>query len=175
MTHENARDLWRVLQQPELREFQDIPRTTVEEFERQVRARPRCLVPGTGGRFEWLLRRRELGDDIGWISLRVHDRGRTHAELGYSLLVEARGQGFATEALRALRGEAFDQTDLAEIHACTIPENFPSRAVLTRLGFCQVRVLRGGALVRSRRVDVILHIYTRGQHLAQAREERLAG
>ena len=35
----NARELWEVLNAPDLRKFQDIPRVRAEEFERQVRAR----------------------------------------------------------------------------------------------------------------------------------------
>ncbi len=39
----NARDLWEVLNGPDLRRYQDIPRIRAEEFERQVRARPKEL------------------------------------------------------------------------------------------------------------------------------------
>ena len=170
----HARALWRVLQQPSLREFQDIPRISAEEFERQVRARPQGLESGAAGRFEWLIRARETGTDLGWLSLRLNDRKREHAELGYSLLLEARGKGYATEALQTLVAEAFTQTELGELHACTIPENAASRAVLDRAGFLESRVLRGGALVRNRRVDIILYVYTRAAYLARLRE-RVAG
>ena len=170
----NARRLWRVLQQPSLREFQDIPRVSAEEFERQVRARPQGLESGAAGRFEWLIRARDTGRDLGWLSLRLNDRKREHAELGYSLLLEARGKGYATEALQTLVAEAFEQTELGELHACTVPENSSSRAVLDRAGFVESRLLRGGALVRNRRVDIILYVYTRAQHLARLRE-RVAG
>jgi RimJ/RimL family protein N-acetyltransferase len=166
----NARGLWRVLQQPNLREFQDIPRVSVEEFERQVRLRPRTLGSGTTGRFEWLIRERQNQRDLGWVSLRINDRTPDHGELGYSLVTEARHKGYATEALRALIDETFIATELAELHACTVPENGPSRAVLDRVGFVESRLLHGGALVRNRRVDIVLYIYTRAQYLARARE-----
>src|ERR1700760_3899848 len=39
----NARELWRVLNAPDLRKYQDIPRIPAEDFERQVRSRPRAL------------------------------------------------------------------------------------------------------------------------------------
>ncbi|MGH7756705.1 MAG: hypothetical protein ACREM8_10540, partial [Vulcanimicrobiaceae bacterium] len=38
---ENAADLWRVMQAPDLREFQDVPRFTRAEFVKRVGARPR--------------------------------------------------------------------------------------------------------------------------------------
>jgi [ribosomal protein S5]-alanine N-acetyltransferase len=164
----NARNLWRVLQQPNLREFQDIPRVSVEEFERQVRTRPSRFAPGSIGRFEWLIHERQGGADAGWVSVRINDRTRDHAELGYSLVSSARHKGFAREALSALVDETFKATELAELHACTVPENLPSRHVLENLGFTESRLLHGGALVRNRRVDIILYIYTRAQHLREA-------
>lgn len=173
----NARNLWRVLQQPNLREFQDIPRISVEEFERQVRTRPSRFAPNVVGRFEWLIRERQTNEDIGWVSVRINDRTRDHAELGYSLITTARQKGYAREALCALVDEIFAATELAEIHACTVPENLSSRQVLEGLGFIETRLLHGGALVRSRRVDIILYIYTRAQQLEalKAREQRVVG
>jgi RimJ/RimL family protein N-acetyltransferase len=167
---ENARDLWRVLQQPNLREFQDIPRVSVEEFERQVRARPTALSAGTTGRFEWLIRERQTATSIGWLSVRINDRSRDHAELGYSLVTPARHKGYASEALSALVDEVFSDTDLGELHACTVPENIASRNVLERVGFIESRLLHGGALVRNRRVDIFLYVFTRSQYLARLRQ-----
>ena len=42
----NARELWEVLNAPDLRKYQDIPRVRAEEFQRQVRTRPKALRPG---------------------------------------------------------------------------------------------------------------------------------
>lgn len=164
-----ARNLWRVLQQPNLREFQDIPRVSIEEFDRQVRTRPKRLAPGAIGRFEWLIRERQAAADVGWVSVRINDRTRDHAELGYSLITGARHKGYATEALRVLVDEIFAATELGELHACTVPENISSRNVLERLGFAESRLLHGGALVRNRRVDIVLYVYTRAQHSAEVR------
>ncbi len=153
----NARELWKVLNAPDLRKYQDIPRVPAEEFERQVRSRPRALDGRSTGRFEWLL---QLGDSplaIGWISLRVNDRTPHIGEIGYSLLETARGRGYATEALIAIADEAFAQGELEEMQACTVPENLPSRAVLTRAGFREERLIRSGAVIRGRHVDVVLY------------------
>ncbi|MGH7714760.1 MAG: GNAT family N-acetyltransferase [Vulcanimicrobiaceae bacterium] len=172
----NARSLWRVLQQPNLREFQDIPRISVEEFERQVRTRPTRFAPNVIGRFEWLIREREIGADVGWVSVRINDRTRDHAELGYSLITNARGKGYAREALRALVDEIFEATELGELHACAVPENLASRRVLENLGFLETRLLHGGALVRNRRVDIILYVFTRAQQLEALRaRQRVVG
>ncbi len=153
----NARELWKVLNAPDLRKYQDIPRVSAEEFERQVRSRPRALDRRSTGRFEWLIQVGEHPHPIGWISLRVNDRTPHVGEIGYSLLEEARGRGFATEALVAIVEEAFGQGELEEIQACTVPENQASRNVLNRAGFREERLIRGGAVIRGRHVDVVLY------------------
>jgi len=157
----NARELWEVLNAPDLRKYQDIPRVRPEEFERQVRARPKVLRSGATGRFEWLLRARNEGAAVGWISLRINDRTPRVGEVGYSLVAEARGRGYATGALRCVIEEAFISGDLDELQACIVPENTASRGVLDRTGFREERTLRSGAVIRGRHVDVLLFSFTR--------------
>lgn len=159
----NARELWRILGAPDLRRYQDIPRLRAEEFERQVRARPRALAGRVTGRFEWLVRCGEPAESIGWVSLRVNERAPDVGEVGYSLIEAARGSGYATEALSAIIEEAFTASELNELQACCVPENTPSRAVLQRAGFHELRLLRGGAMIRGRHVDVVLYAVGRGQ------------
>src|SRR5580704_18674716 len=55
VTTENAGILWDVLQEPDLRDFQDLPNVNCEQFLRAVGARPTRFAPGIVGRFEWLL------------------------------------------------------------------------------------------------------------------------
>ena len=131
----NARELWEVLNSPDLRKYQDIPRVRAEEFERQVRARPKQLRGGATGRFEWLLKAGDPQTPIGWISLRVNDRSPRIGEVGYSLLMDARGKGYASEALGAVIDEAFQAAELDEVQACIVPENGPSRNLLSKAGF----------------------------------------
>jgi [ribosomal protein S5]-alanine N-acetyltransferase len=157
----NARELWEVLNAPDLRKYQDIPRVRVEEFERQVRARPKLLRAGATGRFEWLVHAGEPKKAVGWISLRVNERTPRVGEVGYSLVAEARGNGYACEALGAVIDESFVAADLEEIQACIVPENVASRSVLDRTGFREERMLRSGAVIRGRHVDVLLFTLTR--------------
>ncbi len=159
----NARELWRILGAPDLRRFQDIPRLRAEEFERQVRSRPRKLLARVTGRFEWLVRAGQPPESIGWVSLRVNERSPEVGEIGYSLIEAARGQGYATEALRSVVDEVFGASELNELQACCVPENEASRGVLDRTGFQEVRLLRGGAMIRGRHVDVLLYAATRAQ------------
>jgi ribosomal-protein-alanine N-acetyltransferase len=169
----NARELWEVLNAGDLRKFQDIPRVRAEEFERQVRARPKELRANTSGRFEWVLRAGKPETAIGWISLRVNDRSPRVGEVGYSLLLDARGKGYASEALQAVIDEAFVAGELDEVQACIVPENAASRRVLDRTGFREERLLRSGAVIRGRHVDVLLFSVTRASW-ARARREWMA-
>jgi len=169
----NARELWDVLNSPDLRKYQDIPRVRVEEFERQVRARPKALRPSATGRFEWLLKAGSPATALGWISLRVNDRTPRIGEVGYSLMLDARGNGYASEALQAVIDEAFSAGELDEIQACIVPANTASRSVLDRTGFREERMLRSGAVIRGRHVDVLLFSLTRAAW-DRARRDALA-
>jgi RimJ/RimL family protein N-acetyltransferase len=169
----NARELWDVLNSPDLRKYQDIPRVRVEEFERQVRARPKALRPSATGRFEWLLKAGSPVTALGWISLRVNDRTPRIGEVGYSLMLDARGNGYASEALQAVIDEAFSAGELDEVQACIVPANTASRSVLDRTGFREERMLRSGAVIRGRHVDVLLFSLTRAAW-DRARRDALA-
>ena len=63
--------------------------------------------------------------------------GAPEAEVGYGLVEQARGWGFATEALQALLAEA----DLAgvRVRASVEPGNRPSIRVLAKCGFTELR------------------------------------
>ena len=61
---------------------------------------------------------------------------KEHAvEIGYGVLPEYAGNGYATEAVRAMTQWAFGQKDVVFVEAETDPENNPSRRVLEKCGF----------------------------------------
>jgi ribosomal-protein-alanine N-acetyltransferase len=166
VTERNALALWRVMQNAHLREFQDVPRFTRDEFTRRVKARPRGFDGKTPGRFEWLIVERESGTPIGWMSLRITEQTNASAELGYSLLLPARRKGYATEAGRAVVELAFE-TGLTTVEACCVPQNVASRRVLENIGFSQVRLQRSGAVVRGRPVDVCVYRLARRERAVE--------
>lgn len=154
--------LWEVLQEPDLRDYQDLPDVNRAQFLRVVGARPRRFAPGIVGRFEWLLHdARRDGDPRGWVSLRVAESDRTAAEIGYSVVRAYRGNGIATEAVAALVEEGFRSAQLREIRAYCLAENLSSRAVLRHNGFEEEGTLPRGATVQGRPVDVIAHTLKR--------------
>ncbi len=168
VNEKNAHLLWDVLQEPDLRDFQDLPDLDVSQFERTVAARPRRLQASVAGRFEWLIYFARAGEGrpdevpLGWVSLRIAERTPTTAEIGYSVVRAHRERGIATEAVAALVGEGFDQADLRLVRAFCVPENRASRAVLRRIGFRDEGVVRHGGTVEGHAVDVVAHNIDRG-------------
>lgn len=160
-TAANAAILWRVLQEPDLREFQDLPEVDRAQFERMVAARPTTFEPGVAGRFEWLIHLEGVGEPVGWTSLRLAERASTAGEIGYSVLRAYRGRGIATEAVTAIIDEAFERVLVRRIRAYCVPENTASRRVLEHAGFLADGILPHGATVRGRPVDVIGYVIER--------------
>lgn len=58
-------------------------------------------------------------------------------EIGYVLLPECRGRGYATAAVRAAVAFGFTALGLRRVLAFTDPDNHPSVAVLRRAGFVE--------------------------------------
>jgi ribosomal-protein-serine acetyltransferase len=163
VTVHNATVLWSVLQQPDLRRYQDLPTVGSSTFVQMVGRRPKALRPGASGRFEWLLYAEGFKRAAGWVSLRIAERDLQNAEIGYSILREFRGRGIATEAVRALIDEAFEAAELESVRAYCVPQNAASRRVLERSGFLFDRTLPHGATVNGEAVDVLSHLLTRAQ------------
>lgn len=164
VTAENAGLLWEVLQEPDLREYQDLPNVERSQFLRIVGGRPKRLTSGSVGRFEWLLHfAAKEGAPLGWVSLRIVESTQSVAEIGYSVVRAHRRCGIASEAVAALVEEAFRHVRLQEIRAYCVPENQASRAVLRRSGFEHEGTLRRGATVQGKPVDVIAHALDRAR------------
>lgn len=157
VTPANAEVLWDVLQRPGLRDFQDLPDVGKAQFARIVAQRPAELRAGAGGRYEWLLyfeRGASAEQPIGWVSLRVSERVPPSGEVGYSVVVEQRNRGIASEALDAIVEEAFARVGLHELRAYCVPGNVASLGVLRRCGFRGDGLTAHGATVNGRSVDV---------------------
>ena len=58
--------------------------------------------------------------------------------LGCAITEDARGQGYATEVIRALAEWALGQPAVGEVQAETLPDNEPSIRALLRAGFVEV-------------------------------------
>lgn len=82
----------------------------------------------------WIVELRATGKIIGHAGLQPLP-GTDDVELGYYLGRSAWGQGYATEAARAILRFGFEERGLKRIVAVVRPENAASRHVLEKLGF----------------------------------------
>ncbi|MER5530707.1 GNAT family N-acetyltransferase [Streptomyces sp. NPDC002677] len=82
--------------------------------------------------------RREDGRAVGGLGFHSAPDEEGRVEIGYDLTESARGQGYATEALRALADWALPRTDVRSLFATVEPANLPSQAVVARAGFTRV-------------------------------------
>ena len=85
----------------------------------------------------WRAARRDTGAFIGWFCFNYAGTS-TDIEVGYRLLPEAWGRGFATEGARALVDYGFDDLGLHRIIGVTHPGNTASQRVLMKAGLADV-------------------------------------
>ena len=93
-----------------------------------------ALYPDLG---VWRASRRDTGAFVGWFSLK-YAGSSPDIEVGYRLLPQAWGQGFATEGARALVDYGFDDLDLDRIIGVTHPGNKASQRVLLKAGMADI-------------------------------------
>ena len=80
---------------------------------------------------------------IGTISLfQVMRESLQSAFIGYFLDQHHNGKGYATEAVKALVGYAFEELNLHRIEAGVMPRNMPSQRVLEKAGFHREGIAR---------------------------------
>lgn len=90
--------------------------------------------PGATGWGAWYAVRRDDALLVGAVGLKGRPKDGT-AEIGYTLVAEAQGRGYATEAARALVDFAFSHAEVRRVCAQTLPHHTPSIRVMERLGF----------------------------------------
>jgi RimJ/RimL family protein N-acetyltransferase len=92
----------------------------------------------------WALERRSDGSLIGAVGLApVHQSLPIPAgfEMGWRLVRDAWGQGYATEAAKAAIAHGFEQGGLTEVYAFTSHPNLRSQAVMERAGLVRAETL----------------------------------
>lgn len=101
--------------------------------------------------FELAIERKADGKVIGLLGLICQDYAQ--GEMGWALGVEYRGQGYATEAARALIDYGFHSLGLHRMHADTGTDNLASCRVMERLGMRREGLLRGAVYEEGKWVD----------------------
>lgn len=89
----------------------------------------------------WAVEEKATGRFIGWFHLRPDPDHPVpdEPELGYRLLRDAWGHGYATEGSRALIARAFEELGARRVWAATMAINVASRRVMEKAGLRHVR------------------------------------
>lgn len=107
----------------------------------------RMADEGTGARL--VIERADGGAFAGWCGLIGWDTEHRSAGVTYVLDKRFWGQGFATEAVRALLQWAFGALDLNRVQTETDTRNLASARVLEKLGFVREGTLREDCVVNG--------------------------
>jgi RimJ/RimL family protein N-acetyltransferase len=118
------------------------PRTRDEVAQRLADPqRTRSALDEAGQAIALAVVRRDTGELVGDVMLMWHSAEHRSGEIGYVLNPEHQGNGFVTEACRALLALAFDRLNLHRVIGRIDSRNEASAAVLRRLGMRQEAVL----------------------------------
>ena len=144
----DAADVFVFRGDPVVQRFDDPPVRSVEEAAlfieemRELCASDRIQI--------WAVTRPADDRVIGLVSLQQSehsgDRYHRRAEVGYGLARSVWGQGFGSEAVRAVCRFGFEVLGLHRIYARTIADNVESVRLLERLGFTREGIQRQHSL-----------------------------
>jgi len=106
------------------------------------------------------------GEPVGTVSWRTVRYGPNPESaawnIGISLIPEARGQGFGTEAQRVLADHLFATTPVRRVEAMTDIENEAEQRSLEKAGFAREGVLKGSQYRRGGWHDLVVYARIRG-------------
>jgi RimJ/RimL family protein N-acetyltransferase len=97
----------------------------------------------------WAAVEKSTGAFLGWFHFRPHDRANgQEPELGYRLVSECWGKGYATEGSRALIDMGFTTADITRVVAQTMAVHAASRRVLEKCGLRLARTFHADWPIR---------------------------
>ncbi len=98
----------------------------------------------------WMIEKAD-GTRIGDLCFKGFDAAR-NPEIGYGILEEYRGRGYAAEAVRLALQWAFRHPEVNAVEAETDPDNAASRRVLEKCGFLPMGIMgeEGPRFIRAR-------------------------
>ncbi|EST27928.1 GNAT family N-acetyltransferase [Streptomyces roseochromogenus] len=105
--------------------------------------------------------RHEDGRAIGGIGFHTAPNEQGRVEIGYDLVEGARGQGYATEAVRTLTEQALARDDVSMVFATIEHANVPSQRVVSRAGFTRATVEEERVAHEEHGMDTGLQLYIR--------------
>ena len=130
------------------------PRTRDQVADRLTQAR--STIGGPGQVINVALEVAATGELIGDVVLFFHSAEHRAGEVGYVIDPRHHGNGYATEAVRALLALAFDGLDLHRVVGRIDARNGASAAVLRRAGFRQEAHLRENEWFKGEWTDEVV-------------------
>ena len=113
---------------------------TIEETEEYIRTRFLKAYDESGFGFYSLILKSD--QQIIGIAGLVDREGIDHIDIGYGMLPEFRGKGYAFEATKAIYDYAYEELKLKKIVAIVNPDNTSSIKLLSKLGLEFERMIR---------------------------------
>lgn len=104
------------------------------------------------------------GDPVGFVFLFDIDEMADHAEIGYWVTPDERGNGYATEAAELCLKHAFDDRGLHKVIAHAFTDNEASKRVLEKLGFQEEGRLREHRYLDGKHKDMLLYGLLKSEH-----------
>jgi RimJ/RimL family protein N-acetyltransferase len=101
----------------------------------------------------FVIRAHDDDTPLGDIGLQISAKYREEADIGYTVIPQAQGKGYASEALRAMCDYAFNQTGVKAINAYVLADNVGSVRVLEKMGFVRTQVLKQAYEIDGVRYD----------------------
>jgi ribosomal-protein-alanine N-acetyltransferase len=103
----------------------------------------RAYIADRFDRSYWLVARdAATGEPLGLCGIVDGRPGLDMSDLGYAFLARHSGEGYATEAARAVLAHALGPLEHQRLAAITALENIPSQRVLEKIGFRRLGVKR---------------------------------
>ncbi len=102
----------------------------------------------------WVLSPHDSAERIGYCGFFGIDGEAGKAEIGYGLLQDHWGQGYASEAVGRIVQFGFEQLKLHRIFGLVVPGNTASENILKNLGFSEEGVLEDNEYARGQYFDM---------------------
>lgn len=127
---------------PAVLRYQSMSPMTREEAASFIKSQANKTLGKVGGYQQIAIERKSGGKLIGDCALKLRAGEPRIAEIGYTINSRYQGQGYATEAVRALIGELFGALNVHKVAALVDVRNPASFRVLEKLGFRREAQLR---------------------------------
>ena len=145
---EDTEMLYRWRQDPVMRQFNPLANSTVAELkERLLKSSSNFSDYEKVQSFFWFIKiNNEFAGNINCQNINLT---MLNAELGYNIISTMRGRGIATQAVKWVTRNIFEQTPIRKLIAFVHEENIPSIKVLEKAGYRREGLLREHYLIQG--------------------------